>query len=367
MFRWTAVILLGTTPVFAGFPEEIAFLSKPSPDQAATRAAWERLSSAGPEALLPILQAWPANDPVAIYWLRTAADDIASHHADQLPVDSLLSFAGDRKWAGKARRVAFAAIERKNPGTLKKMLPKLLIDPEFGTEAVADRILASENAKDPAETKRILSIAYEAATEVEQVQAIAKKLTVLGEQPKTLAKLGIISDWLIIGPFNVSPSEGLKKSFPPESAFDRTAEFEGKAGKLRWIEAKADADGKTDLSKYSIAYTNGSVAYARINVKLAAETKGEIRLAATDNVSAFVNGKEAVRIASDFRSQYRTDRHRAKIELNAGENTILIKLIKAPAEESGRPTAPPKWDFQVRLVGIDGHGLSFVTNSGEKK
>src|SRR5207245_692689 len=53
------------------------------------RAAWERLSAAGPEVLLPLLHALDTPDVVAANWLRTAFDRVLDRAIEQKgrPVD----------------------------------------------------------------------------------------------------------------------------------------------------------------------------------------------------------------------------------------------------------------------------------------
>jgi hypothetical protein len=82
-----------------------------------------------------------------------------------------------------------------------------------------------------------------------------------------------------------------------------------------------------------------------------------------DNVTAWVNGSEVIRVASTYRSHFRTDRHRAWVKLLAGENTLLLKLTKTPptSEGSGSRGGPAdKWDFSARFVDNRGQGLTFT-------
>lgn len=358
------VTILTMTSV-AALPDDVAVLRKPARNPSETRAAWNRVVAAGPEALLPILNAWPTDDPVAANWLRSAFDDIAGQNSKKLPVVDLLRFAIDVKNPGKARRLAFSAVDLAAPGTLATRLSTMLNDPEFGPDAVADRIAAAENATDPAEAKRILSAAFNAAIEVEQVRAIAKKLTGHGEKVDPISKLGIVASWRVIGPFPVSTAEGLKQSFPPEIKIDFQAEYSGKVEPLRWKPVVGNLEGVVELVRSGISPENGAVAYAFARIDVPKGMSAELRIGAVDNVTAWVNGKEVIRIASLYRSLLRIDRHRAVVALAPGENTVLLKFTKTPAEDGGRPGAP-RWDFLVRLVEANGRGVSFVIPGDDK-
>lgn len=368
MFRLSIfMVVLFTAPVLAGVREDIAALKNPSADPEANRAAWDRLVAAGPPAMLPILHTWPADDPVAANWLRTAFDQFARTHTEKLPVEELLAFATDPKAHGKARRVALSAVERTRPGTTVKLLPGWLNDPEFGPDAVAERITAAE-AAEPTEATRILRTMFAATTDIDQALVVAKRLTAAGDKPDMVKHLGMVGRWHVVGPFPVSPEDGLKQSFPPETKFDLAAEYEGKAGKLKWSAATCDpAEGRVDLAKFGVKPDDGAVAYAAATVIMPSPTKVELRLSAVDNITAWVNGKKAVERASEYRSMYRPDRYRAAVELPAGESALLLKLTKTrPEEVRGRPGATAKWDFLVRLADDKGRGVAFTQPEGKK-
>lgn len=368
MFRFVLPVLFTASgPLLAGVAEDIAAL-KSSPD----RVTWERLAATGPDSLLPILNAWPA-DPVAGHWLRTAFDRIADAHAKRLPLDELLAFVKNSGKPGKARRVALSALERGRHGVTDHLLDGWLNDPEFGADAV-DRAVLNAEKLPRAEMLIALKATFAACTDLDQAQLLAKKLTGLGETPDVWKHLGVVRAWKIVGPFPVTPEEGLKAAFPPETKLDFASEFDGKAGKLRWQSVAAD-DGKVDLVKAGVKPEDGSVVYATATFKLPAAVAGELRLAAVDNVTAWVNGKKVVERSNDYRSLYRADRYRAAISFPAGESTLLLKLTKtrpdegqqAAATKAGRPGGlSAKWDFQARVLDAGGKGLSFTQSEGKK-
>lgn len=365
MIRIYSMLLLTAATAYAGVSDDINMLTQPTASVADKRMAAQRLSKADPAVLLELLKAWPKDDPVAANWLRATFDDLASYHAKQLPTADLLMFANNAKQHGKSRRAAFAAIERQQPGTLTTQLPKLLNDPEFGADAVALLMEQAEAATDPAQTKRLLQDAYTAATDVEQVQTLAKRLTAQGEKPNLARKLGLVSAWHLVGPFDVGPAEGLKQSFPPESKIDLTATYPAKTAPLAWKAVNADAEGKIDVIKNGVNPSQGSVVYLVATVRVPQETTAELRIGVVDNVTAWVNGNEVLKQASLYRSHFRGDRHRVTVKLNAGVNTLLLKLTKTPPEEGGRPGAPPKWDTQVRFVLPNGQGVDFTSEENK--
>lgn len=331
---------------------DIAALAKPGPDPAATRAAWDRVVAAGPVALTELLGAWPTDDPVAGHWLRTAFDHVAKAHPAALPEKELLAFAANEKAYWKARRAALAALERARPGTAARFLAERLNDAEFGPDAVAERIAAADALTDPAAQAKLLRETFAAATDLEQALVLAKRLSGTGDAPDLFAHLGAVRHWRAVGPFPVSPEDGLAKAFPPETKLDFAAEYDGKAGKLKWARATADpGDARLDVAKHGIKPDDGAVCYAAATIKLSAATKAEVRASAVDNVTVWVNGTKVLERASEYRSMFRPDRYRAAVDLPAGESVVLVKLTKTKAEEvRGKPGAPARWDALVRFV-----------------
>ena len=357
------------------------------------RAAWDRVVADGPAALMPILDAWPADDPVVANWLRTAFEQIVRQHPKQLPIAALTQWVQDPTRLGKARRVALAALEVAQPGTTDRLLADWLSDPEFSFDAV-ERVIRLAEQLPPDQKVPALRRAFAACTAYEQVLSLAQQLQQLGDKPDAFQHLGIVTRWHLIGPFPVSPEEGLHQAFPPEQKIDLTAQYPGKTRVLRWTAALAQApEGRIDLMKFGILPEDGAVAYAVAQIQRPQAGPVELRFAAIDNITAWVNGKKVVERSSDYRSLYRTDRYRAVVDLPAGPTTILLKLTKTrpddnqrpaptpgqpPATTPGSPSAtppgqrptvnpgqrpggpPPRWDFQVRIIDATGRGVPFT-------
>src|SRR5436305_4825724 len=88
---WLATGAVDESP----FSKEIDAAARQGRGTAEGRAAWERLSQAGPEALVPILGAMRRADTTACNWLRTVLDRIVQRERAQgksLPAAELLAF-----------------------------------------------------------------------------------------------------------------------------------------------------------------------------------------------------------------------------------------------------------------------------------
>lgn len=355
-------VVLVSTVSWADVAADVAALRKQP-----SRQAWDRVVRAGPSALVPLLQAWPKDDPVPGHWLRTAFEQITQQHVGQLPFDDLHAFAVEPMNLGPARRLALAAMEQARPGTTTKMLPLWLNDPEFGPDAVEQAIQAAEKLPDAQAVTALQQLLHHCAL-YDQTLQLCKRINSLGGSVNPLSHLGVLQRWHVVGPFPVSPDEGLTKSFPPEEKVDLASEFAGKTAPLKWQKLEAEKpEGRVDLSLVGIKPEAGAVAYAVARLHLAKAVTAELRAGAVDNITIWINGQKVVERASSYRSHFRTDRYRASVSLPAGDSTVLVKLTKtrpeeaaAPKAQGGRPAGGPqqKWDFQVRLVDRAGRALA---------
>lgn len=359
-----ATTLAGWPPAAAAdTPAAIRQLLATGPDAAgadAARKAVDDLTAEGTKALPAILAAVP-DDVVKANWLRAAFTRIvadAVRDKKPLPADDLLAFARDPKNRGRARRLALEAVESVKPGTTADVIAGGLTDPEFNPDAVAarvDRAAAIEKA-DPAAATKLYLEAFDAARDVTQCLALAQRLKALGVTVDAVAQLGVIREWLVVGPFADPDESGYATPFPPEKGFDPKASYDGTGGKVGWKRFTSDApDGRVDLLK-AVGPHDGAVAYAAVVLTSPKDQSVELRGGGDDNLAVWVNGTKAIDHPT-YRSHLRTDWHRAAVQLKAGENTLLVKVCQCPAPKEKAPGPPAKWEFHLRVVTPDGRGL----------
>ena len=58
----------------------------------------------------------------------------------------------------------------------------------------------------------------------------------------------------------------------------------------------------------------------------------------------------------EYRNGVRFDRHRVKVRLKAGVNTVLVKVCQAPLDPSNRE---PNLEFLLRVCDASGKGVMF--------
>lgn len=346
------------------------------PDAAGADKAQEAvdaLVAAGPKALPAVLAAIPADDVVKANWLRAAFNrivDDAIREKKPIPTDELVAFVNDKNKPARSRRLALEAVEKVTPGTTAKVIDAGLDDPEFGPEAVAlrmERAAAADAKGDKATAIKLYREAFDAARDFNQCLALAQRLKSLDVVVDPLARLGVVRDWMVMGPFDDPEEKGFATVFPPEKSFDPDANYDGKDGKVTWKRFTSEApDGRIDLMK-AVAPSDGAVAYAYVVATSPTDQEVEFRGSGDDNLAVWVNGTKVIDHPT-YRSHLRIDWHRAKAKLRAGENTVLVKVCQCPAPKEKAPGPPAKWEFNLRVVDSEGRGVSLpVTIPTSKK
>ncbi|MFO0964320.1 MAG: hypothetical protein U0793_01860 [Gemmataceae bacterium] len=332
----------------------------------------DRLAASGPDAAPLLIEAM--DTPSArVNWLVTALDRIVAREGvGKIDLDRLLAFASNSKRQGRARRVAMDLVERGRPGTLAKLLPGWLDDPEFRADAIDQTAVAAQKAlksgkKDGA--RRQFRLAFENARDIEQARKGAAGLLDLGVEVSIARHLGFLMDWHLIGPFDSMGNKGFQLSYPPEKAVDLTAEMEAGGKKLRWKRYLVEEPSPRVNAKHvalvnlresrALGDADDAVAFAYTEIVVAKDQKVEFRGAADDNFTVWVNGKRVFGF-EEYRNGIRFDRHRFPAELKAGKNAVLVKVCQTPA-----PNPEPNWEFILRVVDESGKGLPMP--AAEKK
>jgi hypothetical protein len=367
-----AVLLLAACarPGRAGDAADLRAALKDGPAAPAARAAWDKLVARGPAVLSELLQAMDTPDTVEANWLRTAFDrivDRALKEGQAIDADALLAFAKDPRRKGRARRLALEVVERLQPGTSDRLIPGWLDDPEFRFEAVDFALQYGDALKRPGRpetagaVREIYRLAFTSARDLQQAKRAAARLKDVDVTVSVAEHLGFFTDWYVIGPFDAMGMKGFKTVYPPEEKLDLAAELPGKKGTVRWkrwrvTEPPPSAPGPhVALVNLAEALGNAAdaVAYAYTAFTVPEAREVEFRGAADDNFTVWVNGTRVFGF-EEYRNGVRLDRHRFRVKLRAGLNTVLVKVCQAPADAANND---PNWEFLLRMVDETGKGI----------
>ena len=364
--RYTVSILflsIGIT-AFAGgvnFQQDIETVVKQGRGAPEGRKAWDRLSQADASVLPALLEGMNTKETVAANWLRLAVDRIVERElkVGGKAIDSakVLAFVKDPAKHGRARRYALDLLDQLTPGTSEKLFPDWLDDPEFRYDAVARILTMAKGISRATVYEQLHRTAFEKTRDLEQARKAAAALdgkVSIGEQ------FGFLMDWHLIGPFDGKKQKGFHLSYSPEKKVDLKEELDGQAGKVRWVRYKVDEKQSSGnrhalvnlREKRALGDADDAVAYAYTEFTVEKAMQAEMRGAADDNLTVWLNG-EKVFAFEEWRNGVRHDRHIFAVKLKEGKNTVLVKVCQSMA-----PNPEPNWEFCLRVVDATGKGIA---------
>lgn len=359
-----AGVLLGQQPPTR---QDIQTVANQGRGTEAGRAAWERVSAGGPELLPALLKAMDRPEVVASNWLRTAFDRIVERDLQaggkKIDSDALLAFVQDDQRQGRARRLALETVEKLRPGTSSKLYAGWREDPEFRHEGVAlvlEEARRWRKAGDKDKALATFRAALGSARDLQQARAAAAGLLELGVTVSVAEHLGFLVDWYLIGPFDSQGKKGYHLSYPPEKKVDLAEELAGQGRKVRWKHYRVKEPPPTSGARHqalvnipeALGDADDAVAFAYTEFTVPAAQEVEFRGAADDNFTVWVNGVRAFGF-EEWRNGVRLDRHRFKVRLRTGQNTVLVKVCQSPP-----PNPEPNWEFFLRVVDATGKGIA---------
>jgi len=169
-------------------------------------------------------------------------------------------------------------------------------------------------------------------------------------------KLGMVTDWLIIGPFDNTGKSGFKKIYPPEEVINLQKIYTGKDSiQIKWFQPK-----KTNLSGFinfdAFLYPNNwSVGYALTYIYSPKERVVMFKVGADDTVKIWLN--DQVVIEQDIYRKAVIDQEVVPVWLGEGWNKILVKVCEK--EES--------WGFNFRITDLEGEPIEDLEYTTEFK
>jgi hypothetical protein len=296
--------------------------------------------------------------------LRGAFEAIADRTLQQqkpLPKMELEQFVLDRTHATQSRKLAFDWLVRIDPSAADRLIPGMVDDPspEFrrqGAQRLIDAAKKAADAKDPATSKQLYLQAFHAALDPDQLDLSFDELAKVGETPNLKERLGLLTDWWLIGPFDHRGGIGFDAVYAPETEIDLPKPYSGTIGQVSWVKKESDQrHGMLDLNKL-IGRHKGAAAYAYREFQSDKPQPVEIRLGTPNGWKLWVNG-ELVFAHEEYHLMSLMDQYRAQAQLKPGTNTILLKICQNEQSEDWAQ----EWNFQIRVC--DPHGNAVLPSS----
>jgi hypothetical protein len=341
---------------------QIKAVSKEGAGNQEAGAAWKDLVSLGGDAILPTLAAMDDATPPAANWLRSAVNSLAEKETaagKKLPTEPLEAFVKDRKHNPAARRLAYELLVEADAKTPDRLLPTMLDDPsiELRRDAVAVGLAKAEKLAGGAAKSEYAKL-FAAVRDDEQAKKIAAALEKHGGRADLVAQFGIVTKWVLAGPFDGPNASGFKTDYPPETKLDLTATYKGKGGvQVKWKPFTVEVDpkkydleevGEVDLNK-AIGKIKDTVAYAYTVVESDKERAVEIRYGCINASKLFLNGKQ-VFAREEYHHGENFDQYVARVTLKPGKNDLLLKVCQNDQKE---PYAQV-WQFKLRVCDATG-------------
>jgi hypothetical protein len=347
------------SPAFEAAIRTMQAVGSEGEGNAAAATAWATLTEkAGANVLPELLTALNDASPLAANWLRTAAQVIIEREqaaGRPLPLDTIGGILLDSSGGVTGRVSAFEIIEQVQPETASRLVPGFLRDPsrELRRRAVAQLIelAKSQQESSPAAATLLYRQALSAATDVDQVQAIAIALE-KNESAVDLPKhFGFLTHWHVVAPFDNTDRSGFAEVFPPENGVDLDASYPGKndGETISWQPfATTDPYGKVD---FNLPFTplKEVTAYAYTEFESETDRPAELRIGCKNGWKIWFNG-EFIFGRDEYHRGQRIDQYRMPVQLKKGKNTVLVKACQDGQEQNWTV----EWEFQLRVCDSSG-------------
>jgi hypothetical protein len=353
----------GADPNVPELKDAITTVRRAGPDGAGSDAAakaWRLLSAAGVNDLPTLLAGMDGASPLGRNWLRSAIDRVlerATAGKQRLPTDALDVFLREAKHDPQARRLVYDLLCEADPKAPDRYLPGMLDDPspDLRRDAVARVLGQADKLLGEGYKTQVLPLyrnALAAAREQDQIDGAARKLRDLGEKVDLPTRLGMLMEWKLIGPFPNKDRKGMATVYPPEKVLDFAAEYDGKAGRVKWQDyTSKDDHGLVDL-KAALKDHAEVVVYAAADFVSKEARDVEIRLGCFTGFKLWVNSGLALE-RGDAYTGMKLDHYVARARLKAGKNVILLKI----AQDEPPPQLPPMLRFQLRVCDASGKAI----------
>jgi len=337
-------------------PKAVAAEGKGNPTAS---AAWKRVAAADGRSLPILLAAMDGANDYSLNWIRSAIEAVVQREISQgraLPVDALLRFARDTKHHPRARHLAFELVSQQDKALAQKQLPGFLNDPSPDLRREAVAALIAEGVETVAKNKEaaipIFQKALTSVRDADQVEDLATRLKDLGQKVDLPRVFGWVTQWRLIGPFDNTGGAGFEKAYPPETSIDPNAEYDGKAGKVKWSDYTTKSDyGLVDFNTpyEAIKEVTG---YAVAEFWSDTARRVEIRLGCKDGWKVWANGKFLFG-RDEYHRGVEIDQYRMPVDLQKGRNVILVKCCQNEQKEDWTK----EWEFQLRVTDLSGNPI----------
>ncbi len=188
------------------------------------------------------------------------------------------------------------------------------------------------------------TVPHDVVAVLERCRADALRRTGRADEGRYVTdRLGVITDYLLIGPFDNERGTGFDVSYAPEQGYRGTDPIPGKSRDVAWrrIAVIDHPLGRLALHE-TLRPRTQAVAYLATTLIAPEGMHVALRLGTTGPVKVFLDGEQ--RFVRDVERPQRFDQDVVPLALREGPNELLLKV----AVEDG------PWSLETRLTELDG-------------
>lgn len=347
-------------------------------------AAAGRLSRLPANQVVQVLDSMADASPRAGNWLRVVAGSVADN--GPFPKAQLTAYLKDRTRDPDARYLAFQMLTVRDPESLPQLIAGAETDPSLPLRHLAisrliNRAEAETEAKDKDAATQTYKLVLAEARNPDQLKSAAKSLEKLGEKVDLAKQLAMIRDWWVLATYDNKDTQHFNTEYLPESTYIATGKLpaawlkpgaairrgevpaDTPAGQVATRVTSDDELGMVNLNP-PLENAKDSIAYAYAEFTLAPSGSSnqtmpaEARLGCITANKVWINGK-LVTANEVYHSGTRIDQYIGDCKLNAGVNTVFIKVCQNAQTESWAQD----WQFQFRFTDRNGAALPVVVTT----
>lgn len=287
-------------------------------------------------------------------WARAAIYEILENAGKQsLPKDETIAFIKDHSNQGSSRRAAFDFLNSISPQVAQSLLSTFIDDPEpsLRREGVALLLTQAENLDKKEQAMEAYEYALSKARDVDQIETACKSLEELGKQINITERMGFVTEWQVIGPFDNLSRNGFSKVYSPEHGTNLLKKSHtGKDGPVQWQTfSTSDRLGLLDLNQ-PFGHIKEVLCYAYSEFDSSTDQRVHFRIGSKNAWKLWVN-QELVFARDEYhRGATRVDQFILEGNLKKGKNEILVKVCQNEQTESWTK----QWEFCFRITDLSG-------------
>ena len=313
--------------------------------------AVKKMSSADIPSLLIAMN--KAND-LGDNWVRAAIFEILENSGkESLPKEEVVKFIKDQQNEGSSRRTAFDFLFSSSPQVAESLIPIFINDPEITLRREGVQLLLNQASELENEEQAVEAYEYALgkARDVDQIEAACESLKGLGKEIDLAKRMGFLTEWRVIGPFDNIARNGFNIPYSPENAADPLQKrHAGKEGPVQWQTFSTSNElGLLDLNQ-PFGHIKEVLCYAYAEFDSPEEQNVQFRLGSKNAWKLWVNNQLVFARDEYHRGATRVDQFILDGTLRKGNNRILVKVCQNEQTESWTK----QWEFCFRITDLSG-------------